>query len=73
MRWFGEIQKTLGLWTRNVVECCKSGLMGHPRRGMEGSNAESYVDCGGQSVEDGGVESYVDCEGPAQGTSCLLG
>lgn len=56
-----------------MVECCKSGLMGHPRRGMEGSNAESYMDCGGQSVEDGGVESYVDCEGPAQGTSCLLG
>lgn len=35
--------KTLRLWTRKVVECCKQSLAGHPSKCLEDSSAESNV------------------------------
>lgn len=32
---FGGMGKTLGLWPRKIVECCKWGLMGHHGRSLE--------------------------------------
>lgn len=44
---FQGMQKTMDLWTREVVECCKWGLTGHPSRNLDDSHAESTVDYGG--------------------------
>jgi hypothetical protein len=44
MLFVGEMCKTLGVWTRNMVECFSQGLMGHPSRDMEDSSAEDNVD-----------------------------
>lgn len=44
MLFWGRLWRTLGLWTKNVVECCRWGSMSHPRRSTEGSSAENSVD-----------------------------
>lgn len=37
-----EIQKTLGLWIRKVVDNGKQSLMGHPGRSLEDHSSESH-------------------------------
>lgn len=47
--------KTLRLWTRKEVECCKQSLVGHPSKSLEDSSVESNVDYRGltQYVSEG--------------------
>lgn len=51
MMGFGDTWRTLGLWTRKVVECCKQGFVGHTSRSLGDSSAESNMDYGGPAQE----------------------
>ena len=48
---FGEIWKTLGLWTRKEMRHFKPDLMRNPRRSMEDSDVEGDLNCGGLDQE----------------------
>ena len=41
---FGRMWRTLGLWTRKAVKCCKWGLTGHPSKSLHDSSTKSNVD-----------------------------
>ena len=46
-----EIGKILELWTIEVVEFFKQGLMSHPSRNTDSSSVEGDMDCGGPGQE----------------------
>ena len=48
---FGEIQNTLGLWTRKEMRYFKPDLMSNLSRSMEGSDVEGDLNCGGLNQE----------------------
>lgn len=59
MLFVGEMWKTLGIWTRNVVGCFNHGLMGHPSRGTEDNGAKHNVDDTGPVQEVSGGRALV--------------
>jgi hypothetical protein len=67
---FGEMLKTLELWTRKIVECYKRDLLGHPSWSLEDSNANSNVDYESLVQE---VSEESDISKRARDRTCKLG